>query len=104
MTPGPPDIAWPAIAAVALLTVMALVAHWWLRGRGLIPSSQNPIRLVATRSLGAKRAVAIVEIESERFLLGLTDEAVSCLSRLQPPHAAAADNEAVVAFAAGRGR
>jgi flagellar biogenesis protein FliO len=80
--PGPPEIAWPAIAAVVLLTAAATLVHWWLKGRGLIPSAANPIKVVAMRSLGGKRSVAIVEVESQRFLLGLTDEAVSCLSAL----------------------
>jgi flagellar biogenesis protein FliO len=79
---GPPEVAWPAIAAVVLLTAAATLVHWWLKGRGLIPSVANPIKVVATRSLGGKRAVAIVEVESQRFLLGMTDEAVSCLGQL----------------------
>lgn len=80
---GPPEIAWPAIAAILLLTLAATAVHWWLRKRGLIPApASNPIKLVATRSLGGKRSVAIVEVESQRFLLGLTDEAVSFLSPL----------------------
>ena len=82
MTAGPPDIAWPAIAAVVLLTAAALAAHWWLRRRGLIAPATNPIKVIATRSLGTKRAVAIVEVESQRFLLGLTDDAVSLISSL----------------------
>lgn len=84
MTAGPPDIAWPAIAAVVLLTAVGLAAHWYLRRRGLIAPSTNPIKVIATRSLGTKRAVAIVEVESQRFLLGLTDDAISFLSNLNP--------------------
>ena len=80
---GPPEIAWPAIAAILLLTLAATAVHWWLRKRGLIPApASNPIKLVATRSLGGKRSVAIVEVESQRFLLGLTDDSVACLSTL----------------------
>lgn len=80
---GPPEIAWPAIAAILLLTLAATAVHWWLRKRGLIPTpGTNPIKLVATRSLGGKRSVAIVEVESQRFLVGLTDDAVSLLSPL----------------------
>ena len=79
---GPPEIAWSAIAAVVLLTGLATLAHWWLRRRGLVPSGGNPIKLVAMRSLGGKRSVAIVEIEAQRFLLGLTDESIACLGTL----------------------
>ena len=77
---GPPEIAWPAIAAVLLLTAAATLVHWWLKRRGLVPSTVNPIKVVALRSLGGKRSVAVVEVENQRFLLGLTDESVSCLS------------------------
>ena len=79
----PPEIAWPALAALALITTAALVVHWWLKRRGLIPTaSTNPIKVIATRSLGGKRSLAVVEVETQRFLLGLTDDAVSCLSPL----------------------
>ena len=90
MTAAQPDIAWPAIAVVVLLIAAALGAHWWLRARGLVPTSANPIKLVAMRSLGAKRAVAIVEVAHERFLLGLSDDAVSLLSRLESERRASA--------------
>ena len=83
MTPGAPDIAWPALVAVLLLSVAALAVHFWLKRRGVIAGGANPIRLVATKSLGAKRAVAVVEVDNERFLLGLTDDAISLLSQLK---------------------
>ena len=81
MNPAP-EIAWPALLAVVLLTALATLVHWWLKGRGLLPTGANPIKVVAMRSLGGKRSVAIVEVEAQRFLLGLTDEAVSLLSPL----------------------
>jgi flagellar biogenesis protein FliO len=76
-------MAWPAIAAVLLLTAAALAIHIWLKRRGVLPGANNPIKVIATKSLGAKRAVAVVEIESERFLLALGDDAVSLLSTLR---------------------
>jgi len=82
MTSGPPEIAWPAVAAVLILTLVALAIHVVLKRRGVLPGAQNPIKLIATKSLGAKRAVAVVEIESERFLLGLGDDSVALLSQL----------------------
>lgn len=81
-TSSPPEIAWPAIAGVVAVTVAATVVHWWLRGRGLLPAAANPIRVVAMRSLGGKKSVAVVEVESQRFLLGLGEDSVSLLSAL----------------------
>jgi len=82
---GPPEIGAGAVAAVALVIVVGLLANWWLRGRSAVVGGGSVIRVVATRSLGGKRAVAVVEVERERFLLGLTDDLVSCLSRLERP-------------------
>ena len=104
LTPsGPPEIAWPALAAVALLTVGATLVHWWLKGRGLLPTAANPIRVVAMRSLGGKKSVAVVEVESQRFLLGVTDDAVSLLSRL-PSDAKAVAGGTVVPLQLGAAR
>ncbi|MCC6850368.1 MAG: flagellar biosynthetic protein FliO [Deltaproteobacteria bacterium] len=100
---GPPEIAWPAIAAVAALTVVATVALWWLRGRGLLPAAAHPIRVVAMRSLGGRKSVAVVEVEDQRFLLGLSDEAVSLLSPL-PSEAKASGGGAVAARSLGVAR
>ena len=61
--------------------VVAGLAHLWLRrtrtARG------EAIQLVATRYLGAKRFLAIVEVDGERLLLGLSGEQVSLVTRLR---------------------
>jgi flagellar biogenesis protein FliO len=90
MTAGAPEIAWPALTAVALVTVLGLAAHWWLRRNGLVAGTNNPIKLIATRSMGAKRALAIVEVGTERFLVGLTDERISLVSNLESERRATA--------------
>jgi len=98
-----PEIAWPALIAVLLLTTVATLVHWWLKGRGLLPTAANPIKVVAMRSLGGKRSVAIVEVEAQRFLLGLTDDAVSLLSPLASDARPSASS-AVVSISAGAAR
>lgn len=103
VTAGPPDFAWPAIVAVAVLTVAATLVHWWLKGRGLLPHAANPIRVVAMRSLGGKKSVAVVEVESQRFLLGLSDDAVSLLSPL-PSEAKATAAGTILALPVGVAR
>jgi len=103
-TSGPPEIAWPAMTAVVLLSAAGLAVHWWLKRRGLIPTATNPIKLIATRSLGGKRSVAIVEVDTHRFLLGLTDEAVSCLAALPSEAKATAISSVVALPAIGAGR
>ena len=70
------------LALLGLLIVSLSVLHWWLRARAGRPD--GPIRVVASQGLGAKRALAIVEIEGTRLLLGLTDERIVCLNELAP--------------------
>lgn len=66
------------VGSVAL--VLAGLAHLWTRRARA--SRGDAIRLVATRYLGAKRFLAIVEVEGERLLLGLSGEQVSLVTRL----------------------
>ncbi|HZR84498.1 MAG TPA: flagellar biosynthetic protein FliO [Candidatus Binatia bacterium] len=72
-----------AIAAIGLLLLAALAAVRWLRGR-VAGKDDGGIRLVSVRSLGGKRLLALVEVEDERFLLGMTDDRIACLGRLAP--------------------
>lgn len=71
------------LALLGLLLVSLSGLHWWLRARAERPD--GPIRVVASQGLGAKRALAIVEIEGARLLLGLTDEHIACLAELGAP-------------------
>jgi flagellar biogenesis protein FliO len=73
-----------SFATVALVAVMALAVGalaWWQRSRGTLGGG-DAIRLVAVRGMGGKRLLALVEVEHERFLLGLTDERIDCLARV----------------------
>ena len=79
---GPPDIDLTGFGVVALLLLVAGLALWWWRVRPGTTSS-GPIRLVALRPLGGKRMLALVEVEEEKFLLGMTDAQISCLGRLE---------------------
>ncbi len=71
------------LALLGLLLISLSGLHWWLRARAERPD--GPIRVVASQGLGAKRALAIVEIEGTRLLLGLTDERIACLAELDAP-------------------
>ena len=75
----------PAVWIASGALVLAGVAHLWMRRTRT--ASGDAIRLVATRYLGAKRFLAIVEVDGERLLLGLSGESVSLVTRL--PGAAA---------------
>ncbi len=85
---GPPELGWSAIALVAAIVALIGLAQWWLRRRVVV--EQELIRLVATRSLGGKRMLALVDAGGRRFLLGMTDERIACLGEMMPEEAAAA--------------
>ena len=81
MPSAPPDLSLTPFLAVGLVAILAGAAVWWQRRRtGARPD--DVIRLVATRPLGGKRLLAVVEVEHDRFLLGLTEDSVTCVGRL----------------------
>jgi flagellar biogenesis protein FliO len=84
------DAQFSVVALLAALVLLAGVIAWWQRSRGTWAGAEA-IRLVSVRALGGKRMVALVEVERERFLLGLTDERISCLARLGGTGVTAAD-------------
>jgi flagellar biosynthetic protein FliP len=81
MPSAPPDLSLTPFLVVGAIALVAGAAVWWQRRRtGARPD--DVIRLVATRALGSKRLLALVEVERERFLLGLTDDSITCVGRL----------------------
>lgn len=81
ITEAASDGTFSAVALVALLAVVVVALAWWQRSRGVLGGG-DAIRLVAVRGMGGKRLLALVEVEQERFLLGLTDERIDCLARV----------------------
>lgn len=78
------DTQFSALALVALVALLVAALVWWQRSRGSFAGSDG-IRLVSVRALGGKRLLALVEVERERFLLGLTEERIACLARVAAP-------------------
>jgi len=90
------DAPFSVAALLALVVLLAGAIAWWQRTRGTLAGG-DAIKLVAVRALGGKRLLALVEVESERYLLGLTDESIACLAHLdadRADRAAAADPSA----------
>jgi len=81
MPPAFADLSLTPFVAVGVVGLVAAALVWWQRQR-LGGRTDDAIRLVATRGLGGKRVLALVEVERERFLLGLTEDTVTCLGRL----------------------
>ncbi|MBI3090196.1 MAG: flagellar biosynthetic protein FliO [Candidatus Tectomicrobia bacterium] len=95
--PGPalletPDLLTSSVkmaAALALLLGMLLVgAHlvrrYGLKGRGLLGQGSS-VKVHATHYLGAKKSLAVVEVEGQRLVLGVTPQSITLLASLPGP-------------------
>jgi flagellar biogenesis protein FliO len=69
-------LAWILGAALVLAGVALLQRRRGLAARG------EAIQLVASRYLGGKRFLTIVEVDGQRLLLGLSGDQVSLVARL----------------------
>ncbi len=90
-TPGQAQEAPPsglrAFGSLVLVLGLAGASLWALKkyGRGRIPGGGgNKLRVEETLALGDRRFVSILDAEGERFLIALTPQGVSLLSRLDP--------------------
>jgi len=70
------------VVGVSLLVLLARRFGWLVRSR---VSSGATIRMVSTRSLGDKRAIAVVEVEGRRLVVGMTPHQMTLLASLPEP-------------------
>lgn len=76
-----------AFGSLVLVLGLAGASLWALKkyGRGRIPGSGGgKLRVEETLALGDRRYVSILEAEGERFLIALTPQGISLISRLDP--------------------
>lgn len=88
-TPGQVQEAPPsglrAFGSLLLVLGLAGLSLWALKkyGRGRIPGGGGGrLRVEETLALGDRRYVSILEAEGERFLIGLTPQGISLISKL----------------------
>ena len=77
-----------AIGALALiLGLMLLMARLFRKlGSGIGVMGQNTlINVLETRMLGSKKQVSVIEVGGEVLVLGVTDQQINLLSRLDDP-------------------
>lgn len=72
----------------AVLAVLWVARRWLTTGKGRARGKE--ITVVAKQGLGAKASVAVVEAGGTRYLLGVTEHAVTVLDRLEPQPVSAA--------------
>jgi flagellar biosynthetic protein FliO len=90
-TPGQAPVAPPsglrAFGSLILVLGIAGVSLWALKkyGRGRLPGGGGGrLRIEETLALGDRRFVSILDVEGERFLLGLTPQGLALIARLDP--------------------
>ena len=82
--PGPDLLGF----AVSLIVVIAaIVALGWLyrRSRGFAAANTDAINVVATRALGAKERLMLVEVADKQLLVGMTASNVQTLHVFDAP-------------------
>jgi flagellar biogenesis protein FliO len=83
----PPPSGLRAFGSLVLVLGLAGLSLWALKkyGRGRVPGGGGgKLRVEETLALGDRRFVSILDVEGERFLVALTPQTISLLSRLDP--------------------
>jgi flagellar biogenesis protein FliO len=72
------------VAGIVLGGLALLAFGAWKNGWRLKPSSSHgsQIRLVSTKALGDKKAIAVVDVEGQRLVVGMTSHQVTLLTSL----------------------
>jgi flagellar biogenesis protein FliO len=76
-----------AFGSLVLVLGLAGLSLWALKkyGRGRLPGSGGgKLKVEETLALGDRRFVSILDAEGERFLIALTPQGITMLSRLDP--------------------
>jgi flagellar protein FliO/FliZ len=86
---GGPDLAFAALrmlGALALLSILLVGALYLARKFGAgAQMGGDAIRVLATRALGARERIALVQIPGAVLVLGVTRERIELLDRIADP-------------------
>lgn len=91
---GGPELV--SMVASLLLVVGAIIAFGWLFSRSKMIGSGNSdaIQIVASRALGAKERLVLVEVGKTQVLIGMTPASVQSLHVFDTPPVEARDPQA----------
>lgn len=84
----PEPSGWRTFGSLLMVAGLAAGSLWALKkwGRGRLPGTGGgKLRIEETLALGERRFVSILACEGERYLLALTPQGISLLSRLDGP-------------------
>lgn len=85
----PTDSVLMTVTGALVLVILLMVALAWLfRRSGLtrrLSDSPHAINLVASKSLGARERVVLVDVGEQRLVLGVTATQITCLTTQPRP-------------------
>jgi len=70
------------IVVVGIMLLIAYGAKRFLARKGTLPGKEAMIRILATRYLGAKSSLNVVDVDGERFVIGISPQGISFLTAL----------------------
>jgi flagellar protein FliO/FliZ len=72
---------------LSLAVVLAAIwyAHRRLTRNGRIPRATKTVNVVTKQSIGAKASVVVMDVDGQRFLLGVTEQSVTVLNSSETP-------------------
>src|SRR5690554_383230 len=86
---NPVDTVFLALRVLLSLAVV-LGAIWYAhrrltRGGRLTPRAAKAVNVVAKQSVGSKASVVVMDVDGQRFLLGVTEQSVTVLNTSETP-------------------
>lgn len=84
------------LTALGIVLGAVVLLRWLFRASGFegrLRGGRSGLRVVTSCALGPRQRIHVVEVESERLLVGATDRSVNLLRRLPPREAASSDEE-----------
>lgn len=85
---GPPDLAITSMLASLLLVLVCIfVFAYLMKQTNLLKNAKgkSQIKVVATQPLSSKGRVQMIEINGQQYLLGVTEQNITLLDKLDKP-------------------
>lgn len=85
---GPPDLAITSMLASLLLVLVCIFVFAYLMKQSNLlrnTKGKGQIRIVATQPLTSKGRVQMIEINGQQYLLGVTEQNITLLDKLDKP-------------------
>lgn len=84
-----PDSALYSLIVPLLVVAFGVAALWWmLRRNGGRIGSAGPLRIAQVLAVGPRERIVVVEVESQRFMVGVTQSSIALLANLGSKNAA----------------